>query len=61
MNKNDLKYSLTSLNELLRRHRKEIVNNVMKEAYKSDEPLLKIKDFVMTVEEFREEFLEKYI
>ena len=61
MNKNDLKYSLTSLNELLRKHRRDIVNNFMKGAYKSDDPSLEIEDFVMSVEKFREEFLEKYI
>ena len=61
MNKNDLIYCLNSLNELLRKHRPDIVNNVTKKAYKSDDPSLEIEDFVMSVEKFREEFLEKYI
>lgn len=58
MDKKDLRYTIQSLNNSLRKDKRTIIDNVYEKVL---DGTLDIDEYIFAVESFREEFLDKYL
>lgn len=61
MNKQDIRYSYESLSDLLMKKKYRILDKVHEEAQKQENPKDYIEKYCIAIDEFREQYLERYL